>query len=287
MATKSILTTLGLFTQPQFDSNEYYEFMNGRPNLHFTPEEEERGRKLLKGLNVNNWYICFHSRDSAYLNTEWKKGDVYNNYRNSEIQNYLTAAQYITEQGGFALRMGATVETSLSLSKNMKIIDYAFLHRTDFGDIYLPAKCKFFLGDGCGINQVAQIFNTPVAWANVNFIKYPPFNSKDMFILKKVWSLTENRFLTFKEIINSEIFDYLGSEKYKQAQLQLVENTTEEILDLVIEMNQRLDGTWQSTTEDEILQEKYKSLFPKGKHCSGFPSRIGSSFLRKNKELLE
>ncbi len=286
MATKSILRKLDLFDEPLFDSNEYYEFTRGHPHLKFTPEEEDRGKELLQSLKVDNWYICFHSRDSAYLNKEWKKGDGYNNYRNSDINNYLEAVHYITGQGGHALRMGIKVEKNLPPSKNDKIIDYSSLHRTDFGDIYLPAKCKFFLGDGCGINQVAQIFNTPVAWANVNFIKYPPFNSQDMFILKKIWSFQKNRFLTFKEIINSEIFDYLGSEKYREAKLKLVENSPEEILDLVVEMNQRLDGTWKTTEEDEMLQHKYKSLFPKGCHCYGFPSRIGSSFLKSNQELL-
>ena len=58
-------------------------------------------------------------------------------------------------------------------------------------------------------------------------------------------------------------------------------------LDLAMEMNQRLDGKWVTTPQDEILQQKFKSLFHTDPHCYGFPSRIGAQFLRENKDLLD
>ena len=79
----------------------------------------------------------------------------------------------------------------------------------------------------------------------------------------------------------------LRSEYYTKAGLKVVENTAEEILDLSIEMNERLDGTFKPTKEDEDLQNRFRSLLKPHHHCYGTPARIGTKFLRENKKLLE
>ena len=232
--------------------------------------------------------MCLHARDAAYLNKQWEGGDSYREFRNCSIENYVEAAKYVVKQGGFALRMGAAVEKPLeSKVRSKKIIDYAVHHRSDFGDIYLSAKCKFFLGNTAGLYDVATIFSVPVAIANVIPLNYPPLRSTDLFIPKKIWSERQKRFLTFREMLNSEIIDFLNPQEYTNAGLTPHENSPEEILDLAIEMNGRLDGTWKSSPEDEALQQKFKSLFGTQSRCYGFPSRIGAKFLRENKDLLE
>ena len=66
-----------------------------------------------------------------------------------------------------------------------------------------------------------------------------------------------------------------------------VENTAEEILDLAKEMDERLDGIFQTTEEDEELQDRFRSLLPPPHFYHGTPARIGAKFLRQNGELLE
>ena len=273
-------------------TNEYYEFNNTEPNLYFTASEEKKGKKLLKkmGIDDNSWFICFHSRDSAYLDKEHSSLDKekwrYHDFRDSDINNYLKAAEYITSQGGYAIRIGKVVNKKLPDLNNPQIIDYATKYRTDFGDIYLHAKCKFSLGDSAGIWSLPTIFNVPVA--DVNFIHFhTPLRKGDLFILKKIWSIKEERFLTFREILDSEVARYVTSAQYKKAGLKVVENTAEEILDLAIEMNERLDGKFETTEEDEELQENFHSLLKPHHWCYGTPTRIGAKFLRENRELLE
>lgn len=284
----SLLGTLNLVEGiGWWNKSLFYELNNAGPILHFTAEEEKLGTELRAKMDVSEKsFICFHARDAAYLNLQWAKGDSYHNYRNCSIDNYLKAADYFTEQGGYALRMGSVVEKKIT-SKNKKIIDYATLHRTDFGDIYLPAKCKFFLGNTAGLFMIPTIFNVPVANANLVSIAYPPFRKEDLFIPSKIWDEKKQRFLTFKEIIDNNVMYFADGKEFAAAGLKIIENTPEEILDLAIEMNQRLDGTWKKTTHDEQLQAKYKSLFPQDSPCYGSTSRIGALFLRKNKALLE
>ena len=169
---------------------------------------------------------------------------------------------------------------------NEKIVDYATLFRNDFGDIYLPAKCRFFLGTTAGLVGVAFIFGKPIAFTNLIPMDTVFLGKKNLFIPKKIWSQKENRFLTLREILHSEAIKYGKSEEYRKASLVPMENTQEEILDLAMEMNERLDGTWQTTAEDAKLQRKFRSILEKSTYCYQFKGRIGASFLLKNKELL-
>jgi putative glycosyltransferase (TIGR04372 family) len=287
---KSLLVKSGFGMHLPLNSNEFYEFTYGKPNIHFTNHEEKKGKKLLKDMNISakDWFICFHARDKQYLKKSLSSMDTScHNFRDWDINSALKAVEYIASKRGFALRMGAIVEKKIPKLKNPRIIDYAANCRTEFGDIYLSSKCKFFLGCSSGIGLLAQIFNVPVIFSNIIPLNFPPLSKRDLFIPKKIWSKEKKRFLTFKEICNSKVNEYSHQELYVKAGLVPIDNTPKEILDLTIEMNERLDGAWKTTKKDEELQKRFKSLFKKGSHCYGFPSRIGTKFLRQNKDLLK
>jgi len=78
--------------------------------------------------------------------------------------------------------------------------------------------------------------------------------------------------------------DSFSDERYQERLgVRLVKNTAEEILAACDEMEARLDGTWVTTDEDEMLQRKYWSLICESGHNGG---RIGAQFLRENQDLL-
>ena len=52
-------------------------------------------------------------------------------------------------------------------------------------------------------------------------------------------------------------------------------------------MDERIKGTWQSTEEEEELQQRFWSLFKPSELNRVFLSRIGAEFLRQNRELLD
>ena len=73
-------------------------------------------------------------------------------------------------------------------------------------DIHLGAKCRFFLGDTAGIYAISRIFRRPVAWVNYIPLDYAPtWSPSDLFIPKKLWLREQRRFLTFREILESEV----------------------------------------------------------------------------------
>lgn len=261
-----------------------------RVHLSFTAEEECRGQEELRELGIpdSTPFVCFHARDSAYLdavlpNRDWR----YHDHRDSNIKNFIPAAEELAHRGYFVVRTGAVVKEPLQTTNPM-VIDYATKGRTEFLDIFLGAKCHFPLGDGCGLFAIPMVFRRPVAITNMVPLEYAPtWLSNGLFIPKKLWLREERRFLTFGEVFNSGAGRFVRSEQYEQRGVEVVENTPEEIIALTVEMDERLKGTWQTTEEDEELQRRFWSLFKPSELHGVFVSHIGAEFLRQNRELLD
>jgi len=257
-------------------------------HIAFTEEEETRGSEALQELGIPHGtpFVCFHARDHAYLQNRLS-GDTlgFHAGRDSNIQNYIPAVEELTRRGYYALRMGAVVAEALEV-ENPMIIDYASIGRSDFLDVYLTAKCTFYLGSSAGIDRVPMTFRVPSLHVNYLMLELlPTWGPDDICLPKKLWSREKQRFLTFPEILDSGIGRLELHHQFEELGLDVVENTPEEIESAVIEMQERLDGTWQAAPEDHELQEKFWSYFPTNECNSVFLSRVGANFLRCNSEL--
>jgi putative glycosyltransferase (TIGR04372 family) len=271
----------------------YAPLASSAPRLVFNEAEERQGYAALQGLGVPAEvpFICFHAREPGYLDGTVPKLDLdawrYHDYRNSSIHNYVPAAEKMTDRGYFAIRTGALVEESLETNAPM-IIDYAANHRTDFLDIYLGAKCRFFICDTAGFWAVPAVFGRPIAWVNsIPLELVHTWNPSHITIPKKLWLVNDRRFMTFREIVDSGAGMFMVTQKYSEAGLEAVENTPEEISALAIEMDERLKGTWQATEEDEELQQRFWSILEPSVSGRVIRSRIGAEFLRQNRDLLD
>lgn len=262
------------------------------PQLSFTEDEHRRGSEVLDslGFSSNDTFVCFCARDKAYLdqNHSWRTRQEwsYHDYRNNDINKYMDGARFLADSGITAIRMGSVVEDDLD-ETYPGIIDYSKYHRSDFSDVYLTAHCKFFLGDTGGLFGIPTIFGVPFAAVNLTPLRIVPRTPLDIFIPKKYRYISTQKIITFKELIKLGAHDWGRTDKYIDAGIEVIENTSEEILDLVMEMNARIDDTWVTNDGDEELQIRYRDLFSSDHPTFGFPSRIGTQFLRKNSYLLE
>lgn len=284
---RSLLDTTPFHEGLAFRFTEF-DLFDGLPALSFTAKEEEAGQAALRamGIGPSDWFVCLHNRDSAYLNESQPGGKwSYHDYRDCRLENFLPAAGYVAQRGGFVLRMGQAVKEPLA-GALPRLIDYASLHRSDFLDIYLLAKCRFMIGSDAGLAQVPTIFNRPVVNTNVPFIDWASFRSEDIFIQKRLFSDDEGRALSYPEILARGWQRFYRTEWLAERRLRLVENTGEEILEAVREMLERLEGRLTYTSEDDALQARYRALLGPAHIFHGFRSRLGRDFLYKNKELI-
>jgi putative glycosyltransferase (TIGR04372 family) len=266
------------------------------PHLQFTAEEDLRGEAGLRAMGIPSGasFVCLVVRDSAYLAVHQKEADFsYHNYRDSNIQNYVSAAEELADRGYFVIRMGANVHAPID-SPHPKVIDYATNSmRSEFMDIYLGAKCAFCISVGTGFDAVPLIFRRPIVYVNMVPVGYF-FTFRDQFlgIFKHHFAVRRERKLALSEILAAGVGFCLRASSYESSGVELIENSPKEIRDVVVEMAERLEGTWQPLKSDEPLQERFWEIFPttavdafEGKPLHGvIRARVGSSFLRGNRE---
>ena len=268
------------------------------PHLKFTEEEISRGETGLREIGIPQGapFICLAIRDSAYLDARPGKDWSYHNYRDCNIQNYVLAAESLANLGYYVVRMGAIIRKPLC-SNHLKVIDYASNGmRSDFMDIYLGSRCAFCLSCSTGIDAVPIMFRRPVVYADMVPVGYLATYVKNrVFICKKHWLISEQRWLSLREIFQLGVGFYIRTQDYESRGVRLVENTPEEIRDVATEIAERLAGTWKPHEDDEELQRRFWEIFPKNavgafnkRPLHGkIRARFGAAFLRNNREWLE
>ncbi len=259
--------------------NEYF----GRPSLiSLNKIDYNCGWELLQklGINKSDWFICIHCREEGYISGEGSK------YRNADIDNYIFTIKTIVEMGGWVIRMGDS--TMKKIPSMEHVIDYAHLDiKSDWMDIFLCASCKLFLGGASGLRELSEVFNIPVVVVNASPISVVlSSRPNDICIPKLVWSIKENRYLSFKEVFNSPISNFFYDYFYYKAGVKLIDNSPDDIKEATIERLDIIENKITYTDKDEQLQSRFKSLITQNHYSYGSKSRIGKDFLRKYEHLL-
>ena len=176
-------------------------------------------------------------------------------------------------------------------SSDPKIIDYANSDmRSDFMDIYLAAKCSFCISTAAGFDGVSIIFRRPIAFVFIPLGYLVGNNENNLIITKHHKHKKNKRELTISEIFSFNVASAFDTKIYEINNIELKENSPEEIKDLVIEMDDRLNDKWKETDEDIMLQKKFWSIFKENiknlnleKPLHGkIKSKFGAKFLREN-----
>ena len=263
------------------------------PHLKFTAEEEVRGEAGLRmmGIPAGTPFVCLIVRDSAYLDAHQTKDWSYHNYRDCNIQNFVLAAEELADRGCFVLRMGVKAHDAIK-SDHPRVIDYATNGmRSDFMDVYLGAKCAFCISTATGFDTLPLIFRRPIVVVNQVPLGYLyTFRSQFIGITKHHISVQKDRELTLREIFSTGVGFALRTSDYESRGIHLIENTPAEIRDVVVEMAERLNGTWQLGPDDDALQHRFWEIYPvdakdiyQNRPLHGeIRARFGALFLRDN-----
>jgi putative glycosyltransferase (TIGR04372 family) len=281
------------------NDRDIHNLLNLYPqHINFTKKEIERGEAFLRKIGIPQGapIVCLIVRDSAYLENHQPGNWNYHNYRDSKIENYELACNSLAERGIFVIRMGAKVNSFLK-NKNPKIIDYATNGmRDDFMDIYFGAVCKFCISSGTGWDAIpAIVFRKPICYVNhVPLKDFCTYINNALILTKHHFSIRMNRVLTLKEIVDSEIAMFDRTSDFEYEGIKLIENTPEEIRDVVLELDDSLNGVWIQTLKDDELQLKFwkiymskKMINKNGQLLHGkIYAKYSSNFLRNHSEWL-
>lgn len=252
-----------IFGSTTFDCFENKLYSKYDLSLNFTNDEERIGKNLLSeyGL-VENKFVIFHSRDGEYLN---ENSLAYHEYRNVDFKSFTKAISWLDKNNIKSLRFGVSERKvdSKELSKIKNYIDYAKDFRTDFLDIYLISKAKYFIGNTSGPYSSASFFNKSCVITNQIPIDILLTKENDIFIWKKLVYKSSGQLLSLEHILKNKIF-YRDTKEYLSANIEIVNNSEDEILEACKEMETQLNGfNIYNNTEDIELLEDFMNLMTK------------------------
>ena len=273
--------------------NQMIIWAESPPTLAFTNTEKQRGVELEKKLLSDTLrpFVCIALPEKSYYETKIEGEhpvstsiDLYSNFPSWE--SYFPSVNSLSGVGLVVFRMGQSVDNAIDQS-SCKIVDYASTSRSEFGDVWLLGNCKFVIaGGGTGFYWPASAFNKPVVITDLYSMTTTSNGPSDLTIYQLAWSRSEKKLMPFSWLI--EQGEGWGHKKSLiEGDIEIVKNTSEEITEIVLEMNQRLDGTWIESDEDKELQARFsalRALIPKWQVQPGV--RIGADFLRRYQHLL-
>lgn len=232
-------------------------------SLPFTKNEVESCKRWLrsKGWNEGEPFVTLLVRDSTYLqdlnpSIDWS----YHSYRDSKIETYIPAIEWLTSQGVWVLRMGKLQSRQIKMNSKM-MIDYAFdLEKSDLLDIWLFANSSAIISTGSGLDYLGGIYRKPILFLNA----LPLFNMASFFNMtwvpkNLVWK-DSGEFLTLSETIEH---DHNYTNEYKANGIEVEDLSTEVIKQSVIEFWQEVNLGVKYSQEGTEAQALFWDVFTK------------------------
>ena len=273
-----------------------FYFYNSK-NFSFNETENKRGKDFLETIGLKDdkdKFICLNIRDEAYKNkfqssrfmdsSYWN----YHNFRNSSLENYYEAILKLLDKDYWVIRVGKAVEKKMNINHS-KFLDYANSeYREDFLDIWLMANCFFTISGDTGLDEVCKIFRKPIVHLNYAFFHEPVLATHAQTSFKLLRYKNSKKFISFREIIDKNIIEFHKTEHFQKLDIELIENSSEEITDAIFEMENKLHKKWNKKQEDITFQKEFFKIFKSWKNYSKFHdfihpnSGISSAFLRRH-----
>ena len=221
-------------------------------------QEKTAGLRLEKFLKIppGRKIVTLHVRNDE------PHGPSYYRYRNANINSYLKAINYLLEAGYYVVRLGDGGMTPLPID-SPRLIDAPFNScYNSFFDLYFIAESEFFIGMLSGPCSIAHCFWTPMLFTNTYYCYGQCGYDKGLMIPKKYYSKQLGRHLTYQEILFSPLPNYNSTTQFSLADIELHENSPEEILSGVIEMEARLSGRYPVVGSiDTAVERVWDSFF--------------------------
>jgi putative glycosyltransferase (TIGR04372 family) len=273
--------TTRYFTEGMGLIQQAWEDGGGGPLLTLTGKDAAFGRRELRKLGVpaGAWFVSLHARSPGFH----REGRLtHQAHRNADIETYLPAIQEVVRRGGWVVRLGD--KTMPPLPKMRGVVDYARSpHKSPQMDVFLCAACRFFVGVASGISHVPTTFGVPCVLTNWLSNALPVYSGMDLFVPKLLRSKETRRLLTFDEYLSPEtrLLCYSG-QKLEDHELEVVDNSPDELRAVVAEMMDQLDEGVPSGMSPRTAA--FDAL-ARGHGLAGF-SRISRAFVDKHAAIL-
>lgn len=261
-------------------------FLDVPPQLSFQNEELEQVKKELMnyGMKPGDKFVCLYMRDAGYQLNSVSLGYCF------DVNQFLFIVDKLIEEGYYVLRMGKNVEKPMAYS-HPRVIDYGWKFQSDLMDIWLAANCEFFINaGGGGLSSVPVAYRRPLVCFNYDVFSFWS-TSKDSLVSFRRFK-KNGKYLTLREFIDFGFREIMRLPlDTKQTEIQIEDQSEQEILDMIDEMISRLKGSWEINNDLLGMQDKFWSILQEWNefHClhgEKLLCQVGHNYMLQNQDWL-
>ena len=115
--------------------------------------------------------------------------------------------------------------------------------------------------NGTGFDAIPVMFRRPIVQVNDVPVGYAyTWGNKPILLFKHHIDKKTRQELRLNEIFANNVAYALSTDDFAKHDIALIENSSEEIKAAVIEMDERLNGTWKAEACDEMFQNKFLDI---------------------------
>ena len=258
-----------------------------------TPEYSmEEIKEILLKYKIKKDFVGLHARNNYYVEKYTPEDKNVHDFRNFNFTDYNLVIEYLNNKNNSIIKLGEDFP-----NEDLKLLGTKIFTSKDFKsheeiDYFINTHSRYNVVSVSGIAGMSAMIRKKIVY--VNFL---PFNldqlswsSPGSLILpKKIFNIHEGRLLTFQESTKIKFSVHQKIDPYKKNNLTVINNSPTEILDTIIEMEEKLldnisDDSirlnnlfWKSITDNNYEKINYLK--------NELKLSISTSFLKNNQNL--
>jgi putative glycosyltransferase (TIGR04372 family) len=220
------------------------------------PSDDATAREAAEraGLDLNRPLVTLHVRESRAVggdDTEARGKDI---IRNARIESYGQAIGALVRRGAQVVRIG---DGSMPQIRQEGVIDLAtYPNHTALLDFWCVANSQFFVASDSGPYLLSWLFDVPCLSVNiVNILGVYPLRACDRYIIKRVRHIATGRALSLSEMLSEDFVYGFRRRLLKVKDIELIDNTSDEITAAVEEMSDALEYPQQPTSGQKRFRD--------------------------------
>lgn len=273
--------------QPKFSLH-----LKNESRIIFPYNTKKKLEKILNKYQINKEFVGLHSRNELYLKRNMIHDNNFHDFRNFDFNDYKLAIKYLDNKNISLIKLGETfVEENIN-STNPKIFTSLDFESNQEIDYLLNTHAKYNVIGNSGVSGISSIHRKKIIYINLiplNLNNLSYCSPGSLILPKKIFNKQKGRFLTFKENTEIELSIHQEIDPYKKYDLSVVNNSPKEILDTIIEMEEKLldnssddsirlnDLFWKNITDNNQKKISYLK--------NDLKLFISTSFLKNNQNL--
>ncbi len=282
-----------IITWGQFNSDFSYS-LRYKSKISFPIYSQKEVNSIISKYDVNKNFVGLHARNNLYLE-KYKLGDKnFHDYRNFSFNDYSLVIDYLAKKQISIIKLGETFPEENLNNFKTKIFTSVDFSSNEEIDYLLNRYSKYNVVGNTGVSNISSTLRKKAVYVNIipfDLGVLSQCSPGSVILPKKIYSNDKKRFLTFKENNTITPNIHTSTDPYLRKNLVVINNTPQEILDAVIEMEKILLNQNKSKESNNLNNLFWKSMENKNnaKQINYLKNEvqlsISTEFLKNNQNL--